>query len=50
MIACKDWVAVDASRPGCSKTPRFVPYIAAAANMGLGKTNLSGLVIRKYEV
>jgi len=51
VIASKDWVAVDAYATRLfGKTPRFVPYIAAGANMGLGKSNLSGLVIRKYEV
>jgi uncharacterized protein (DUF362 family) len=51
VIACKDWVATDAYATRLfGKTPGFVPYIAAAAKMGLGKSNLSGLDIKKYEV
>jgi uncharacterized protein (DUF362 family) len=51
VIACKDWVATDAYATRLfGKTPGFVPYIAAAARMGLGRSNLSGLDIRKYEV
>ena len=51
VIACKDWVATDAYVTRLfGKSPGFVPYIAAAARMGLGKSNLSGLDIRKYEV
>jgi uncharacterized protein (DUF362 family) len=51
VVASKDWVAVDAYATRLfGKQPAFVPYIAAAAKMGLGKANLSGLVIRKYEV
>ncbi len=51
VIASKDWVAVDAYATRLfGKTPRFVPYIAAAAKMGLGRSDLSGLAIGKYEV
>jgi uncharacterized protein (DUF362 family) len=51
VIASKDWVAVDAYATRLfGKKPGFVPYIAAAAKMGLGKANLSGLAIGKYEV
>ena len=51
VIACKDWVAADAYATRLfGKTPAFVPYIAAAAKMGLGKASLSGLTIKKYEV
>ena len=51
VIASKDWVAVDAYATRLfGKTPGFVPYISAAAKMGLGRSNLSGLAIRKYEI
>jgi uncharacterized protein (DUF362 family) len=51
VIASKDWVATDAYATRLfGKSPGFVPYIAAAAKMGLGKANLSGLDIKKYEV
>ncbi len=47
VIACTDWVAVDAYATRLfGKTPGFVPYIQAATNMGLGKGNLSGIVIK----
>ena len=51
VIASKDWVAVDAYATRLfGKSPGYVPYIAAAAKMRLGKANLSGLAIKKYEV
>ena len=51
VIASKDWVAADAYATRLfGKSPGYVPYIAAAAKMRLGKANLSGLVIKKYEV
>ena len=51
VIAGRDWVAVDAYATRLfGKKPGFVPYIAAAAKMGLGKADLTGLAIRKYEV
>jgi uncharacterized protein (DUF362 family) len=51
VIACKDWVATDAYATRLfGKSPGFVPYIAAAAKMGLGRSDLSGLDIKKYEV
>jgi uncharacterized protein (DUF362 family) len=51
VIASKDWVAVDAYATRLfGKSPGFVPYIAAAAKMGLGKADLSGLAIKKYAV
>ena len=41
MIACADWVAADAWATGLfGKDPAFVPYIAAAARMGLGTDDL----------
>lgn len=51
VVACKDWVAADAYATRLfGKSPGYVPYIAAAAKMGLGKASLSGLSIKKYEV
>jgi len=51
VIACKDWVAADAYATRLfGKTPAYVPYLAAAAKMGLGKASLTGLTIKKYEV
>ena len=51
VIACKDWVAADAYATRLfGRTPSYVPYIEAAAQMGLGKASLSGLDIKKYEV
>jgi uncharacterized protein (DUF362 family) len=51
VIACKDWVAADAYATRLfGKSPGYVPYIAAAATMGLGKASLSGLTVKKYEV
>jgi uncharacterized protein (DUF362 family) len=51
IIASKDWVAADAYATRLfNKTPAFVPYIAAARNMGLGRTDLSNLTIKKYSV
>jgi len=50
-IACADWVAADAYATRLfGKSPSFAPYIKAAAGMGLGKADLSGLSIKKYEV
>jgi len=47
VIACKDWVAADAYATRLfGKTPGAVPYIRAAANMGLGTMNLSTVTIR----
>ena len=47
VIACKDWVAADTYATRLfGKTPSFVPYIKAAANMGLGTMNLSSITIR----
>ena len=41
VIACADWVAADAWATGLfGKDPAFVPYIAAAARMGLGTDDL----------
>jgi len=51
VIASRDWVAADAYATRLfGRKPGFVPYIAASAAMGLGKTDLSGLNIKKYEV
>lgn len=48
VIACKDWVAADAYATRLfGKKPGAVPYIKAAANMGLGTMNLSSVTIRK---
>ena len=42
MIACKDWVATDAWATRLfGKKPSIVPYLDAAAKMGLGKMDLS---------
>lgn len=47
VIACKDWVAADTYATRLfGKKPGAVPYIKAAANMGLGTMNLSSLTIR----
>ena len=47
VIACKDWVAADTYATRLfGKTPSFVPYIKAAASMGLGTMNLSAITIR----
>jgi uncharacterized protein (DUF362 family) len=47
VLACKDWVAADtwACRLFGMK-PGSVPYLKAAANMGLGTMNLSSIVIK----
>lgn len=51
IIASKDWVAADAYATRLfNRTPAYVPYIAAARNMGLGRTDLSNLNIKKYSV
>lgn len=51
VIASQDWVAADAYATRLfNKTPRFVPYIAAAHRMGLGENDLSKLTIKKYWV
>jgi uncharacterized protein (DUF362 family) len=51
VIASRDWVAADAYATRLfGRKPGFVPYIAAGAAMGLGKADLSGLNIKKYEV
>lgn len=48
VIACKDWVAADTYATRLfGKKPGAVPYIKAAANMGLGTMNLSSVTIRK---
>ena len=47
VLACRDWVAADTW--ACrlfGKQPGAVPYIKAAANMGLGTMNLSSIVIK----
>jgi len=47
VIACKDWVAADTYATRLfGKSPGAVPYIKAAANMGLGTMNLSSITIR----
>ena len=47
VIACKDWVAADTYATRLfGKKPGAVPYIKAAANMGLGTMNLSTVTIR----
>jgi uncharacterized protein (DUF362 family) len=47
VIACKDWVAADTYATRLfGKKPGAVPYIKAAANMGLGTMDLSSLTIR----
>jgi uncharacterized protein (DUF362 family) len=51
VIASKDWVAADAYATRLfGRTPRYVPYIAAAHRMGLGENDLSKLTIKKYWV
>ena len=51
VIASKDWVAADAYATRLfGKTPRFVPYIAAAHQLGLGQNDLSQLTIKKSYV
>jgi uncharacterized protein (DUF362 family) len=47
VVACRDWVAADTW--ACrlfGVAPGQVPYIKAAANMGLGTMNLSSVTIR----
>ena len=47
VIACKDWVAADTYATRLfGKKPGAVPYIKAAADMGLGTMDLSSLTIR----
>jgi uncharacterized protein (DUF362 family) len=47
VIACKDWVAADTYATRLfGKSPGAVPYIKAAANMGLGTMNLASITIR----
>jgi uncharacterized protein (DUF362 family) len=47
VIACADWVAADAYATSLfGKTPEDVPYIRAAADMGLGTMDLASLSIR----
>jgi uncharacterized protein (DUF362 family) len=48
VIACKDWVAADTYATRLfGKKPGAVPYIKAAANMGLGTMDLSSVTIKK---
>ena len=48
VIACRDWVAADTYATRLfGKKPGAVPYIRAAAKMGLGTMNLSSVIIRK---
>jgi hypothetical protein len=48
VIACRDGVAADTYATRLfGKKPGFVPYLKAAAKMGLGTTDLSSVTIRK---
>jgi uncharacterized protein (DUF362 family) len=47
VIACADWVAADTYATSLfDKTPEDVPYVKAAADMGLGSMDLASITIR----